>query len=303
MTPGYRSACGLFVGLAVLGLGGWQRRSVPLPPQVRSGIVLFEDANYGGPLPRVHGRRHGPARIGPERPHLECRGRAGREVAALRRSGLPRPVPARHRQRSEPARLRLERPDHVAAPRARGAWTPRPPRRQRRGAGAVCRDPLFGTAQDHFRPGRQLPGHRLQRPCDERARGRRRQLGALRERRLRRLSRDQHRRARSAVDRAAAAGLLRTPAVRRPGRLSGARATGADRAVRRPELHGTVDDRRPAAVLARRLRQPGAERASHRPMGAVRRDRYRGRCSTITNNVRDLRELRLDNRVQSVRPR
>jgi len=31
--------------------------------------------------------------------------------------------------------------------------------------------------------------------------------------------------------------------------------------------------------------------------------RYRGRCETVTGNIRDLRSLKLDNRVESARPR
>jgi Beta/Gamma crystallin len=49
MKPGFRRRLGaLFIGLAVLVLGAWQRAEVRRPPLVRSGIVVFEDADYGG---------------------------------------------------------------------------------------------------------------------------------------------------------------------------------------------------------------------------------------------------------------
>ena len=38
----------LFIGLAVLALGAWQRSSVPRPPVVRNGIAVYEDADFGG---------------------------------------------------------------------------------------------------------------------------------------------------------------------------------------------------------------------------------------------------------------
>lgn len=49
MTPQYQRylSVGLIAG-AVLALGGWQRRAVPRPMAPRAGITIWEDINYGG---------------------------------------------------------------------------------------------------------------------------------------------------------------------------------------------------------------------------------------------------------------
>ena len=303
MTPGYRSACGLFVGLAVLGLGGWQRRSVPLPPQVRSGIVLFEDANYGG------------------------RSRAFTvDVTDLRASGLNDRISSVVVAPGERWQLCVD-PDYRGRcllvtdsdPNLRDSgWNDRITslRRVRGGPGLPGRRGGSDGALELY-AGTRYSGQRkiISGPVanfrdidfNDRAMSVRVVGGGswelcvsadyddcrvistdvpdLQSIGLRRL-------VSSARPRFAGRGGFPPPVPRAQIVLfDGPNFTGRSMIVDQPRssLGGFGSRAQSAQVIGRWELCDATE--------------YRGRCSTITNNVRDLRELRLDNRVQSVRPR